>query len=121
MDFSSFLCGYMGLSKRYIQFVSVLVLGWGWVVREVKVEVIGPEPPCVRCEAAWRVVMRVAEKLREVGVVVRVEKANIMSKEVVQKYGLLFSPAIAINGRVRIVGRVPSLGEVEKLVLEAAG
>ncbi|MEM3566246.1 MAG: thioredoxin family protein [Candidatus Bathyarchaeia archaeon] len=89
-------------------------------MKEVKVEVIGPEPPCMRCQAAKKAVEKAAEKLRQVGVMVNIEKANIMSKEIVQKYGVLVSPAIAINNTVKIMGRVPSPEDVEKLITEAA-
>ncbi|MEM3985189.1 MAG: thioredoxin family protein [Candidatus Methanomethylicia archaeon] len=88
-------------------------------MKEVKVEVIGPEPPCMRCQAAKKAVEKAAEKLRQAGVIVSIEKANIMSKEIVQKYGVLVSPAIAINNTVKIIGRVPSSEEVEKLIMEA--
>ncbi|MEM3711988.1 MAG: thioredoxin family protein [Thermoproteota archaeon] len=88
--------------------------------KEIRVEVIGPEPPCARCQAVRKAVEKAAEKLKQSGVMVNVEKANIMSKEIVQKYGVLFSPAIAINGTVKIMGRVPNPGEVEKLLEEAA-
>ncbi|MEM2995254.1 MAG: thioredoxin family protein [Candidatus Bathyarchaeia archaeon] len=89
-------------------------------MKEVKVEVIGPEPPCMRCQAAKKAVEKAAEKLRGAGIAVKIEKANIMSREVVGKYGVLVSPAIAINGTVKIMGRIPSESEVEKLLTEAA-
>jgi len=88
---------------------------------EVKVEVIGPEPPCMRCQAAKKSVEKAAENLKQLGIAVKIEKINIMSKETVQKYGVLVSPAIAINGTVKIMGRVPSPEEVEKLIREASG
>ncbi|MGB9672123.1 MAG: thioredoxin family protein [Candidatus Norongarragalinales archaeon] len=89
-------------------------------MKEIKVEVIGPEPPCVRCQAAKKAVEKAAEKLKQAGIMVDIEKINIMSKEAVQKYGVLISPAIAINDTVKVMGRVPSLEEVEKLMIEAA-
>lgn len=89
-------------------------------MKEIKVEVIGPEPPCMRCQAAKKAVEKAVEKLKQTGVTVNVEKVNIISKETVQKYGVLVSPAIAINNTVKIMGRVPSPEEVEKLLLEAA-
>lgn len=89
-------------------------------MKEVKVEIIGSEPPCMRCQAVKRVVERVAEKLKQSGVMVNIERANIMSKETVQKYGVLVSPALAINNTVKIMGRVPNSDEVEKLIMEAA-
>ncbi|MCS7123897.1 MAG: thioredoxin family protein [Candidatus Bathyarchaeota archaeon] len=89
-------------------------------MKEVKVEVIGPEPSCVRCQAAKKAVEKAAEKLKQAGFMVKVEKANIMSREIVQKYGVLVSPSIAINNTIKIMGRVPSPEEVEKLIMEAA-
>jgi len=87
-------------------------------MKEVKVEVLGPEPPCMRCQAAKKVAEKVAEKLKQTEIIVRVEKANIMSKDIVSKYGVLVSPAIAINGVVKFIGRVPSEAEVEKTIRE---
>jgi glutaredoxin len=88
-------------------------------MKEAKVEVLGPEPPCMRCQAAKKVVEKVAEKLKQTEISVKVEKANVMSKDIVSKYGVLVSPAIAINGVVRFMGRVPHEAEVEKTIREA--
>lgn len=88
-------------------------------MNEIKVEVLGPEPPCMRCQAAKKVAEKVAEKLKQTEIIVRVEKANIMSKDIVSKYGVLVSPAIAINGVVKFMGRVPNEAEVEKTIREA--
>jgi len=88
-------------------------------MKEVKVEVLGPEPPCMRCQAAKKVAEKVAEKLKQTEIIVKVEKTNIMSKDIVSKYGVLVSPAIAINGVVKFMGRVPSEAEVEKTIREA--
>lgn len=87
-------------------------------MKEVKVEVIGPEPPCMRCQAAKKAVEKAAEKLKHSGINVKIEKVNIMSKEIVKKYGVLVSPAIAVNDTVKIIGRVPNPDEVERLLLE---
>ena len=89
-------------------------------MKEVKVEVVGPEPPCMRCQVAKKAVEKAAEKLKSSGIRVEIEKVNIMSKQIVQKYGVLVSPAIAINNTVKIMGRIPSEDEVEKLLKEAA-
>jgi len=89
-------------------------------MKEVKVEVMGPEPACVRCQTAKKVAEKVAEKFRQAGVNVKVEKTNIISKDVVGKYGVLVSPAIAVNGVVKVMGRVPSEEEIERLVRETA-
>jgi hypothetical protein len=89
-------------------------------LKEVHVEIIGPEPPCVRCQAVRKIVETVAEKLKSSGISVKIEKLNITSGKVARKYGVLSSPALAINGVVKLQGVVPSEGEVEKLLREAA-
>jgi len=89
-------------------------------MKEVKVEVIGPEPACVRCQTARKIVEKVAERLRQAGMSVKVDKVNIISKEVVSRYGVLVSPAIAINSIIKIMGRVPNEEEIERLIHEAS-
>jgi|YelNatPaOPRAMG01_1025707.scaffolds.fasta_scaffold90508_1 glutaredoxin len=84
----------------------------------IKIEVLGPEPACARCQAVKRTVEKVAEKFHEQDVTVYIEKKNILSKETVEKYGLIFSPALAVNGKLKCMGRVPSEEEVEKLILD---
>lgn len=89
-------------------------------MKEVSIEVIGVEPPCPRCRAAMKTVEEVVSKLGPEFENVKVCKLNIASREVVQRYGVLLSPALSVNGVVKIVGRVPSEGEVEKILREAA-
>lgn len=89
-------------------------------MKELKVEVMGPVPPCYRCQAVKEAVEKVAERLKVEGIDVEIGRANIASKEVVRKYGVLFSPALVVNGNVRIMGRVPSEEEVEALIRDAA-
>lgn len=89
-------------------------------MKEVKVEVIGPEPACMRCQAAKKAVEKASEKLEQTGITVKVEKVNIISKEIVSKYGVLVPPAIAINGIVKLMGRAPNEDEIGRLIKEAA-
>jgi len=82
---------------------------------EVVTEVLGPELPYPRCSAALYTVNKVVNRL---GVRGRVEvvKKDINSDDVLDKYGVLISPAIAVNGEVKFQGRVPSEKELEKLL-----
>lgn len=89
-------------------------------MEEVKVEVIGPEPACMRCQAAKKAVEKATEKLKQTGITVKIEKVNIISKEIIRKYGVLVSPAIAVNGVVKVMGRVPKEDEIGRLIKEAA-
>jgi len=81
--------------------------------KQLRVEVIGVDPPCPRCRATYEVVQRVISRL---GVKAEVTKQNIMSDEVMEKYGILISPAVAVNGIIRIKGKIPSEKEVEDVV-----
>ena len=88
-------------------------------MKTLKIEVIGPDPPCARCMMVKRVAEEAAERLESAGIKVEVEKANILSKDIIGKYGTLVSPAMAIDGVVRIMGRIPNETEVEELVRAA--
>lgn len=79
------------------------------------VEVIGVEPPCPKCRKTLEVVK---EAVRELGLEgeVKVVKLDISSPEVLSKYGLVISPCVAIDGKLVVSGRVPSKGEVARIL-----
>ncbi len=89
-------------------------------MRKVIAEVFGPDPPCYRCIAVKENVEAVAMKLRTEGIEVEVKRLDIMSKEVLRKYGLLLSPALAVNGVVKTMGWIPDKKDVETILSEAA-
>ncbi|MCP8323073.1 MAG: thioredoxin family protein [Candidatus Methylarchaceae archaeon HK02M2] len=86
---------------------------------ELNIEVIGVDPPCARCTSLKKAVEAAAKKLKESGTEVKITKLNIISKDVVSKYGILVSPAFAVNGKVKLMGSVPSVNEVLNILKEA--
>ena len=69
----------------------------------IHIEVIGLEPPCKKCNE----LMENAKKaVRETGINAEVVKKWTLSEEIREKYGLLLSPALAIEGVVVAQGRV---------------
>jgi len=76
----------------------------------MKIEVIGLEPPCEWCT---QLLENVREALALSKVEATVVKQWTLSQEVRDKYGLLLSPALVIDGMVVSQGKVFS---VEKLV-----
>ena len=84
--------------------------------KQVTVEVVGVSPPCKRCENTWKNVEKAASTVRSLDLEVSVRKVDMTSKDVISRYGLLTSPAIIINGVVRIMGRVPDVKELETLL-----
>jgi len=86
-------------------------------MKEVTVEVIGVDPPCKRCQATYKSVEEAASTLKAKDIDVKIFKLNVQSKDTITKYGVLVSPALAINNVVKVVGRVPDKREVERLIL----
>ena len=85
----------------------------------VKIEVIGVQPGCVNCKRVEDNARKVAERLGKEGIEVSVEKLDIMSPDLIDKYGLLMSPSMVVNGVLRVNGKVPYEGVVERFVREA--
>lgn len=74
-----------------------------------KVEVFGKG--CPKCKQTVKVLEMA---ISELGLNVRVEKVEDLS-EIVNR-GIVSTPAIAINGKVVISGRIPTLEEVKELL-----
>ena len=90
----------------------------GKVSKKVYAEVIGVDPPCKRCDATWKNVEKAVSTVKSEDIEVTMKKLDIMSKDVISRYGPIASPALALNGVVKIMGRVPDLKEVEELLKE---
>ncbi len=69
----------------------------------IRIEVIGLEPPCKKCNELLENARKAA---RDIGVEAEVVKLWTLSEDVRQKYGLLLSPALAIEGVVVAQGKV---------------
>lgn len=88
--------------------------------RTVNVEVIGVNPPCAWCHATWKNTEKAVAAVKAEGIDATMKKLDIISKDVIQKYGALMSPALALNGTVKIMGRVPDPNEIAKLLRDTA-
>ena len=80
------------------------------------VEVIGVSPACLRCKRTEENAKRVVAKLEAEGVKVEVVKLNVTDKGTISKYGVVATPALAINGVVRIMGKELGAGVIERLL-----
>jgi len=71
-----------------------------------KVHVLGPG--CPKCQ---QVAANVAEAAKAAGVEVEVEK---VSKPMdIAKYGVMFTPGLAVEGEVVCAGRIPGVEEIK--------
>ncbi len=69
----------------------------------VHIEVIGLDPPCNKCN---ELLENSKKAVRETGIKAEVIKKWTLSKEIRKRYGLLLSPALAIEGVVVAQGKV---------------
>ena len=85
-------------------------------MQDIMIEVIGVDPPCPRCKQTEANAQKAALKLIEKGRKVIVAKIAATAKETVAKYGVITPPALAINGVVKIMGKVPDVGVIDRLL-----
>jgi hypothetical protein len=69
----------------------------------VHIEVIGLDPPCNKCN---ELLENSKKAVRETGIEAEVVKKWTLSEEIREKYGLLLSPALVIEGVVVAQGKV---------------
>jgi hypothetical protein len=80
----------------------------------MQIEVIGLEPPCKKCT---ELVENAKEAVKIAGIKAEVVKKWTLSDEMREKYGLLLSPALAIEGMVVAQGKVYKTERIVGLLL----
>ena len=88
------------------------------IIPEIVVEVIGVEPPCPKCRKTLEIVKNVVKEL-EIEDKVKIIKLDINSPDVVARYGVISSPLVAVNGVIKVLGRVPEKEEIVRVLKEA--
>jgi small redox-active disulfide protein 2 len=74
-----------------------------------KLQVLGPGcPKCVE------LAKRTEEAARAAGGDYEVEKVSDLSK--IMAFGVMMTPALVVDGEVKMVGQVPSVEEIKKLI-----
>ena len=71
----------------------------------VKVQVMGPG--CVKCNETAKIVQ---EAITETGVQAEFEKVSDFAE--IARMGVFTTPAVAVNGAIKIVGKVPKKADV---------
>ncbi len=74
-----------------------------------KLQVLGPGcPKCVE------LAKRTEEAAKAAGGDYEVEKVSDLSK--IMAFGVMMTPALVVDGEVKVVGQVPSVDEIKKLI-----
>jgi len=86
-------------------------------MKNIEVEVLGVEPPCQRCKKTLENTINAASKVyNRTGKIVNVNKLDITSKNIIEKYGVVMSPAIAVDGVIISMGKIPTVEVIEQMI-----
>jgi small redox-active disulfide protein 2 len=75
----------------------------------MKIEVVGPG--CFRCVEAER---NVNEALKQLGI--NAEVIHIYDMGEIVKRGVMFTPAVIVDGEIKTSGKIPTIDEIKKLL-----
>ncbi len=84
----------------------------------VIVECLGMVPPCKRCKKLEENAPNAAENLKAEGTSVEIINQDIMADEITEKYGILMSPSVVVNGVVKYNGKLPDSRVIERIIRE---
>ncbi len=73
----------------------------------MEIKVLGPG--CANCNKLEKIV---AEAVKELGIVDPVQKVSDIQEML--SYGIMSTPALVVDGKVKFSGRVPSKDEIKK-------
>ena len=75
----------------------------------MKIEILGTG--CSKCKKTEKIVRQVVDELGK-----NVEIAKVEDLQEIVNRGVMMTPAITVNGEVKITGHVPSPNEIKKLL-----
>jgi small redox-active disulfide protein 2 len=75
----------------------------------MKIEVVGPG--CPRCKVTEK---NVNEALKELGIDAQVTHIYDMGE--ITKRGVMFTPAVIVDGQIKTSGKIPTVGEIKKIL-----
>lgn len=76
-----------------------------------KLQILGTG--CAKC---IKLAANTEEAARNVGIDYEIEKVTDVNE--IMKFGVMMTPALAVDGKVKVVGKVPTPAEIEALIKE---
>lgn len=80
----------------------------------MKVQILGTG--CPKCK---KLAENTAAALKEAGVNAEIEKVTEVAE--IAKFKVMFTPALAIDGEVKVAGKVPDVKKIVEIIKAAAG
>lgn len=99
--------GDLGVNNNNAQRQAPPSVGWG--VCDMEIKVLGPG--CPKCKTLEKATL---EAVAETGIKATVTKVDDIVE--IMNYGVMTTPALVINNKVVVKGRVPSKDEIRKLI-----
>jgi len=75
----------------------------------MKIEILGTG--CPKCKATEKIIRQVVDELKADVEIIKIEDLQ----EIVDR-GVMMTPAVVVDGDVKIVGHVPTTDEIKKLL-----
>ena len=76
-------------------------------------QLLGPGPGCARCKTLAQLT---EQAVKELGITADINKVTDLKQ--IMALGVMMTPALAVNGTLKMAGRVPSLDEIKKLLVQ---
>jgi len=77
----------------------------------MKIEILGSG--CPKCIATEEIVRKAVKKLG-----IKAEVAHVYDLDKIIEYGVMLTPAVVINGKIKMQGKIPTIEEAEKMIKE---
>ncbi|HPW69254.1 MAG: thioredoxin family protein [Desulfomonilia bacterium] len=75
----------------------------------MKIQILGTG--CAKCK---KLADHAEAAAREMGVPVEVEKISDINE--IMKFGVMITPALAVDGEVKVMGKVPSVNDIKDML-----
>jgi len=75
----------------------------------MKIQILGTG--CPKCKKTYE---NVEQAVKELGACVDVEKVEDLRS--IMNFGVMVTPAIAIDGEVKVAGKIPSVEEIKEMI-----
>ena len=80
----------------------------------MKLQILGPG--CAKCQTLTTATEQAAQAL---GLTCEIEKVTDLNR--IMALGVMLTPALVVDGKVKVSGKVPSVAELKTLLQSAAG
>jgi small redox-active disulfide protein 2 len=78
----------------------------------MKIQVLGTG--CPKCKKMYE---NAEQAVKDLGICADLEK--VQDLKAIMNFGVMVTPALAIDGEVKVAGKIPSVEDIKKLVEEA--